>query len=265
MYRTHFGLTCHPFSKDLSPEELFISDATKELEARLLHLIDLGGIGLFTGPAGCGKTTACRKVVSLLHTGSYRAFYISNSSGCVMDLYKSIAFEFGVPVLHSRAALYRNIQLEITRLCVESHLKPILFMDEAHRLRSDVLEDLRVLTNYEMDSQNRLCLVLIGQSELRRRLTMAVHESLNQRILIRHHMNALTLQELPFYLKHLLRRAGTELPVFEEPGLEILYQSTQGLPRKVNLLAHHALTAAALARAKIVSIEHIQAALPEVA
>ena len=163
MYRAHFGLTRHPFAKDIPPEELFVSQANKELEVRLGHLIDLRGIGLITGDSGSGKTTICRKVTAGLHCGLHRVFYIPNSTGNVMDLYKSIAWELGLPTERSRAALYRTIRTEVMRLCVESHLRPLLFIDEAHHLRSDVLEELRFLTNYDMDSQNRLCLVFVGR------------------------------------------------------------------------------------------------------
>ena len=264
MYRTHFGLTQHPFGSDLSPEELYPSAAAKEVEARLAHLLDLRGIGLITGDSGSGKTTCCRKVVSGLHSGLYRVFYVPNTTGNVMDLYKSIAFELGLAVERSRATLYRAIRSEVTRLCLESRLNPVLIVDEAQHLRSDVLEDLRLLTNYEMDSQNRLCLVLVGQPELRRRIAMAVHEPLNQRIVVRHHVGGLTREEVPAYLAHLLHRAGTELPLFEPAAIEAIFQATLGLPRKINLLAHHSLTAAALARAKVVMAEHVQAAMPEV-
>jgi type II secretory pathway predicted ATPase ExeA len=107
--------------------------------------------------------------------------------------------------------------------------------------------------------------VLVGQAELRRRISMAVHEPLNQRIVVRHHLGGLSREELPSYLAHLLRLAGTELPLFEPAATEALFQATHGLPRKVNLLAHHALLAAALAKAKAASAEHVQAALPEAA
>ena len=138
-------------------------------------------------------------------------------------------------------------------------------VDEAHHLRPDVLEDLRLLTNYQMDAENRLCLLLLGQTELRRRLTMAVHEALAQRIVIRYHMTALTRDELAPYLAHRLRLAGAELPLFDAPAEEALFQATSGLPRKINLLAHHTLLAAALTRARTATAEHVQAALPEVA
>jgi type II secretory pathway predicted ATPase ExeA len=264
MYRAHFGLTRNPFDKSLAPEDMFVSAAVKELEARILCLIELRGAGLVTGDCGSGKTTVCRKATATLHTGLYRVAYVPNSSGNVLDLYKSISWELGLPTERSRAALYRAIRNEVSRLSGESHVRPILIIDEAHLLRSDVLEDLRLLTNYEMDSQNRLCLILIGQPQLRRRLGMAVHEAFNQRIVVRHHITGLTREELPAYLAHLLRRAGTELPLFEPAAIEAIFQATLGLPRKINLLAHHALTAAALGRCRVVTAEHVQAAIPEV-
>jgi type II secretory pathway predicted ATPase ExeA len=265
MYRKHFGLTRHPFSKDLAPEDLFVSAANRELEVRLTHLLDLRGIGLVTGEVGSGKTTLCRKVTSALHSGLYRVLYVPLTTGNAMDLYKCISWELGVEAERSRAALYRCIKGEVNRLCLESKIRPVLVVDEAQHLRSEVLEDLRLLTNYDMDSQNRLCLLLVGQVELRRRLGMAVHEPLSQRIVVRHHLAGLSREELPLYLAHLLRLAGTELPLFEQPALEAIFQATSGLPRKVNLLAHHGLIAAALGKAKAVTAEHIQAALPEVA
>ncbi len=179
MYRKHFGLTRHPFGKEIEPDDLFASAAGKELEACLGHLIEMRGIGLITGESGSGKTCVCRKVVTALHTGLYRVVYVSLSTGNVMDLYKTIAWEMGLPTERSRAALYRQIKNEVTRLCAEARCRPILIVDEAHNLRSEVLEDLRLLTNYQMDAENRLCLLLVGQAELRRRLGMAAYEALS--------------------------------------------------------------------------------------
>lgn len=265
MYRKHFALTRHPFGNEIEPDALFASNSTRELDVRLQHLLDLRGIGLVTGDSGSGKTCSSRKVLAALHSGLYRVLYVSLSTGNVMDLYKTISWEMGLPVERSRAALYRQIRTEVSRLSLESRCRPVLVIDEAHHLRPDLLEDLRLLTNYNMDSENRLTLLLLGQTELRRRLAMAVHEALAQRIVVRYHMAPLTRDELPDYLTHRLRLAGTELPLFEPPAQEALFQATSGLPRKLNLLAHHALLAASLARAKSVTSEHVQAALPEVA
>jgi type II secretory pathway predicted ATPase ExeA len=264
VYRKHFGFTRHPFGNEIEPDTMFPSASSAELHARLTHLLDLRGIGLVTGDSGSGKTTACRKVVTALHPGQYRVIYVSLSTGNVMDLYKTVSWEMGLAVERSRAALYRQIRIEVSRLVQETRVRPVLVVDEAHHLRPDVLEDLRLLTNYNMDSENRLCLLFLGHPELRRRLNMAVHEALAQRIVVRHHMTALTREEAPAYLRHRLRLAGTELDLFEPAAEEAIFQATSGLPRKINGLAHHSLMAAAYDRAKIVSADHVMTASAEV-
>jgi len=264
MYRKHFALTRHPFDKEIAPDELFPSPGATELEARLRYLFELRGIGLVTGEPGAGKSAVVRRATAALHPGLHRVFYVSLSTGNVMDTYKSIAWELSLPTERSRAALYRVIRSEVTRLCVEAKTRPILIIDEAQNLRPDVLEELRLLTNYEMDSVHRLTLLFVGQAELRRRIGMAVHEALNQRIVVRHHLVGLEREELHGYLVHRLRLAGTELALFEPQAVEAIYQATNGIPRKVNVLAHHALMAAAIAKAKTVGAQHVEAARSEV-
>jgi general secretion pathway protein A len=263
MYLAHFGFTHYPFERALSPDELFASSAAREAQARLAHLVELRGIGLVTGEVGSGKTTICRQLAATLHPGLHRLFYVTLSTGNVLDMYKAITWQLGVPIERNRASAYRTIHTEISRLVLESKIHPILVVDEAHHLRNEVLEDLRLLTNYAMDAERRLCLLLVGMPELRRRLRMAVHESLAQRIVVRYHLAGLSREETPDYLAHRLQLAGSTLPLFETPAIEALFQATQGLPRKLNAAAHYALSAAALAKAKQVSAEHVQAALDE--
>ena len=102
-----------------------------------------------------------------------------------------------------------------------------------------------MLTNFSMDAERRLCMLLVGLTELRRWLSMAVHESLSQRLVVRHHVGSLGRDEVDDYLVHRLRLAGCELP------------------RQINRIAHHALSAAALAKARTVDAEHMQLALDE--
>jgi type II secretory pathway predicted ATPase ExeA len=264
MYTTHFGLTRFPFEKNIAPDEVFPSAGLTEARVRLRHLVDMTGVGVITGDSGSGKSTTTRVALADLHPGLYKVIYVPLSTGNPMDMYKTIAWEMGLPTERSRAALYRQIRTEVTRLSAEARIRPLLVLDEAQALRSDVLEEMRLLTNYAMDSENRLCLVFSGQSELRRRLSMAVHEALNRRVIVRFHVPPLARDELGPYLAHLLRRAGTELPLFEPAAIEAIYQATHGLPGKVNPLAHHALMAAALAKAKTVTVDHVQAAQAEV-
>lgn len=264
MYLAHFGFTHFPFDRPLAPDELFASSVAREAQARLHHLIELRGIGLITGEVGCGKTTVCRQLAATLHPGLYRLFYVPLSTGNVLDMYKAIAWQLGLPIERNRAGAYRAIHAEVSRLVLETKIHPVLIVDEAQHLRNEVLEDLRLLTNYAMDAERRLCLLLVGLTELRRRLTMAVHESLAQRIVVRYHLAGLTREELPAYLAHRLELAGCTLPLFEPAATEALFQATQGLPRKVNRAAHYALSAAALAKTRQITPEHLQAALDEV-
>ena len=205
----------------------------------------------------------CRHVASALHPGLYRVGYVSLTTGNVLDMYKAIAWELGLPTERSRATAYRAIREEITRLVCEAKQLPVLVIDEAQHLRNDVLEDLRLLCNYEMDSQNRLCLLFVGLTELRRRLAMACHESLAQRLVVRHHLAGLDRAELDAYLAHRLRLAGCEHPLFEPPAVEALSHSTRGLPRRINRTAHYALTAAAANGARTVTAEHVEHAVVE--
>ena len=263
MYLRHFALIRLPFETPAHTDELFDSNSRREAETRLNHLIELRGIGLLTGEVGSGKTTVCRQVATALHPGLYRLCYVSLTTGNVLDMYKSIAWELGLPTERSRATAYRAIRTEVTRLVCETKQLPVLVIDEAHHLRNDVLEDLRLLCNYEMDSENRLCVLLVALTELRRRLAMAVHESLSQRLVVRHHLTGLDRDELDAYLTHRLQLAGCEIPLFEPPAIEALFQSARGLPRLVNRIAHYALTAAALNDARTVNAEHLEHAVAE--
>jgi general secretion pathway protein A len=121
VYLKHFGLTRFPFDKELAADDLFVSAGMRELATRLGHLIEMNGIGLVTGDPGSGKSCAARAMAARLHTGLYKVFYVPHATGNPMDLYKSIAWEMGLGVERSRAALYRQIRNEVTRLSTETH------------------------------------------------------------------------------------------------------------------------------------------------
>ena len=264
MYLQHFALNRFPFETPAHSDELFASQAARETATRLAHLLDLRGLGLLTGEPGCGKTSVCRQVVAGLHPGRYKVCYVALSTGSVLDTYQAIGWELGLAPAYTRASAFRALQTEITRLATEARQQPLLVFDEAQHLRSEVLEDLRLLTNFAMDAEPRLCLLLVGLTELQRRLAMAVHTSLNQRIVVRQHMAGLARAELGEYVQHRLRLAGCEVPLLEPEALEALHQAAHGLPRQINRLAHYALAAAALEQVRTVSAAHVERARGEV-
>ena len=264
MYQVHFGLKYYPFDIAPKADQLFDYAAAREVRDRLRHLLELRGIGLLTSEAGSGKTTMCRQVVSQLHPNTYRVCYVTLSTGSVLDSYNVMAHAFGLEHFYSRAAAFKAIQDEVSRLVVASRQYPVLIFDEAHHLHPTILEELRLLTNYTMDSEKRLCLLLVGLSELRRRLQlMAAHAALAQRIVIRCSMGGLTHDEVGGYINHRLQLAGCESELFDPPAIHALSLASKGLPRVLDRLTHLALVAAAQTQSRIVTADHVTIACDE--
>jgi len=259
MYLGHFSLARHPFEASIDADSLFAGQELKEAEARVRHVVERRGIGLLTGEPGCGKTSVLRRVARGLHPGRHKIVYVSLTTGSVLDSCNLIGAELGCPPAASRYQAWHGIRGQASLLVRESRQLPVLVVDEAHLLRTEVIEELRLLTNFEMDSENRLCLLLAGLTTLRRRLAMAVFESLTQRLAMQHHMSGLGRDEVGPYVETRLRLAGApaDIPLFDPAAIEALYLSSNGVPRQVNRIAHYALVAAAGDNARMATTEHV--------
>ena len=172
-------------------DRLFPGQALKEAEACIHHVIEHRGIGLLTGEPGCGKTSVLRRVAASLHPGRHKLVHVALTTGSVRDSCNLIGAELGCPPAASRYQAWTAIRTQVSSLITESRKQPILIVDEAHLLRTEVIEELRLLTNFETDADNRLCLLFAGLTTLRRRLTMTVFDSLTQRLAMQHHMASL--------------------------------------------------------------------------
>jgi type II secretory pathway predicted ATPase ExeA len=264
MYRPFYGFARSPFERDLPPDQLFRAPALDELHARLCYLVETRGVGQLHSEPGCGKTTALRRLRESLHPDQVRVLYIHDTAVNAGDLYRQLALELGIEPEWSRALTFRAIQQEIARLAKERRLTVFLVIDEAHRLRADVLAELPLLTNFEWDSGARLALLLCGQSGLRQRLRMADLEALAQRITVRCALRGVDRDTTRLYLEHRLRVAGVDRAVFSEPAIEALFNASGGVFRRIDALAHNALSAGAVARARIVDADHVLTAAEEI-
>ena len=214
---------------------MFVSAAMRELDARLGHLIEMSGIGLVTGDSGSGKSTACRAMAARLHTGLYKVFYVPLSTGNPMDLYKSIAWEMGLPTERSRAALYRQIRNEVTRLGDRGAHPPRAHPRRgpracaatcSRRCACSPTTRWTPRTASACSSAARPSCAAASAWPCTRRSASASSSATTCR--------RSRATRLGAYLTHLLRRAGTELPLFEPAAVEAIFQATQGLPRKIN-------------------------------
>lgn len=264
-YLRHFALTRYPFETSIEADRLFPGQALKEAEARIEHVIERRGIGLLTGEPGCGKTSVLRRVAAGLHPGRHTLIYVALTTGSVLDSCNLIGAELGCPPAVSRYQAWTAIRGQISRLITESRQCPVLVVDEAHLLRTEVIEELRLLTNFEMDADSRLCLLFVGLTTLRRRLALAVFESLTQRLAMQHHMNGLARDEIEPYLQARLTLAGApaDLPLFEPAAIEAMSLSSNGIPRLVNRIAHYALIAAHGENARMANADHVAQATAE--
>ena len=133
--------------------------------------------------------------------------------------------------------------LIIRRWCSGKQAAQVIIMDEAQHLRNDALEDLRLLTNYETGSENWLCLLFVGLTQLRRCVHMSVHELLDQRIVLHYHLSALARGRISEHVIYLLRVADCNLPWFAPATVKEISHAKQAMPHEVNRMAHYALLA----------------------
>lgn len=255
MYTQTFGLKLDPFSIAPDPRFLFMSDRHREALAHLMWGVagpgvtaggSGGGFVLLTGDIGAGKTTICRCFLQQI-PARCNVGYIFNPKLSVIELLESICEEFHV-ALPPDKAVFPTAKAYIDTL--NTHLLDrhgagetcVLIIDEAQNLSSEVLEQLRLLTNLETNERKLLQIVLIGQPELRGMLARPELEQLAQRVTARCHLNALNLAETRQYIAHRLAVAGLVgvLP-FDAPALKRIHELTRGVPRRINLLCGRAL------------------------
>ena len=255
MYSEHFGLSADPFSIAPDPRYLFMSERHREALAHLLYGVGVGehavggGFVLLTGDIGTGKTTICRcfleQIPPLCHVA-----YIFNPKLTAIELLQSICEEFhiSVPKANAQSASAKDYIDALNTFLLQSHAaghSSVLIIDEAQNLHSEVLEQLRLLTNLETNERKLLQIVLIGQPELRTMLARPELEQLAQRVIARFHLDALNPAESLQYIEHRLAIAGyTGALPFDPRAVQRIHQLTGGVPRRINLLCGRALLGA---------------------
>ncbi|HEY8973036.1 MAG TPA: AAA family ATPase [Burkholderiaceae bacterium] len=252
MYAPFFGLKQKPFSIAPDPRYLFMSERHREALAHLLYGVQGGGgFVLLTGEIGAGKTTVCRCFLEQIPARCNVA-YIFNPKLSALELLVTVCHEFGIKFPPLTAAGtppgVKDYVDGLNEYLLRTHAvgqNNVLIIDEAQNLSSDVLEQLRLLTNLETSERKLLQIVLIGQPELRVMLARPELEQLAQRVIARYHLDALTEKETAQYIAHRLAVAGLKgaLP-FDGGALRRIHQLTRGIPRRINLLCDRALLGA---------------------
>ncbi len=235
-YRQFHNLTGPAFGKAVARQHLLVYPQLVELEADLEELLVEGGVGLLTGELGIGKTTALRHFLGGLEERSCQVAY-QGSTRHATALLESLVEALGVAPARQRAALLRQLSTLCARTWHEQRKRTLIVVDDAHLLEDDLLEDLRLLTNFEMDAVDPLIILLLGHPALRCRLRKPVHLALLDRVRMQYRLEGLSRDETNEYIELHMRQAGGKGDVFTPEGKAAVFEHAQGIPRRINTLA----------------------------
>lgn len=265
MFTQHFGLKFNPFTKEIDEKHLFDSGDFKELESRLFHMTRTRGFFLLTADAGVGKTTALRRFAGSLNTGLYRVCYSAISSLTVMDFYRAMITLMGSVPEYTKVKMFEQIQGLVMASYHEKRITPVFIIDEAQSLSNGVLEDLRMIFNFKMDSENPFILIIAGHHTIRNRLQLTAHQALRQRFLGNYHMSGLSGEETGEYISSRLSAAGAlNTDVFALSAVESIHNMSSGSPRLVNNLADASLKLAAIGNIDSIDGETVRNAAKDI-
>ena len=245
MYETFFGLDEPPFRLTPDPRYLFLSRRHREALGHLAFGIrDGAGFVAITGEIGAGKTTLLRSILREADPGTQYA-YVMNPVLTGVELLEEINHELGIREKGGRRELLGALN-EYLLAQKAADQKVVIVVDEAQALDGGILEQLRMLSNFETETSKLLQIVLVGQPELRELLARPELVQLNQRITVRFHLTALDRAETAEYVRHRLAVAsgGPVREIFTAGALKRIYQHARGLPRLINQLCHRALLVA---------------------
>ena len=245
MYKAFFGLRTNPFGVNPDPKFLYVMPHIKEALACLHYGIRTRkGFIVLTGEVGTGKTTLLKTALASLSEARLATSYLFNPRLDVLDFFEFLLTDFGIS-FSSRTK--GHMLLRLNQWLLERFRAgeiAVIVVDEAQHLSSELLEEIRLLTNLETSTEKLVQIVLAGQPELEKKLCEVSARQLRQRVTLLCRTRALTREETRSYLAERLRIAGATAPVFSPEAADAIYAYTKGIPRTINLLSEHTLITA---------------------
>ncbi len=244
MYAAYFGLKENPFSLSPEPRYLFLSEQHRDaLNCLVYGIQERKGFVLLAGDIGMGKTTICRSLLSSLDN-SVETALIFNTAVDELDLLETILGEYGIDIQGKSKTkkYYIDILNEFLLKNFAAGKTAVLLIDEAQNLSHGVLEQIRMLSNLETETEKLIQIILIGQPEIKTTLMLPALRQLNERITVRYDLKPLSLREVRDYIMHRLAIAqGPGSLTFTTGAFSLIYNFSEGIPRRINALCDRAL------------------------
>jgi len=244
--RAHFAFTKVPFGKSMWAAQMFDSSSQREVLHGLHMWTEVKGLGLVTGPSGVGKSITLRRYVQDLDDVRFHVVEFTYLPSTVNGFLRSLCRSLGLPMRLHSTDLFDAAQRYLASYENDVGKHPILLIDDAEGLRPDVLDTIRRLTCFDLDSDDRFSVLLSGTDALIPLLADASLVSMRSRFLFTCTLRPFGLEDTVNYIRFHLQRSELDPKIFTEPAIKRLFQASQGRPRNINQLAIQALIQAAV-------------------
>lgn len=257
MFETHFGLTATPFRKDVPAMALFPSRLHQDILGRLTYAIAHCQIVCLCGETGTGKSTLLRALLAQQSPARYRFLHLPQPPRTPRELWTDLLQALGADVPWTMTEARSRVRRQLAE-SAEAGRIPVLILDDAQEIPTAMLEELRLLTAFDLDAKPVFALLLAGHPELARHVRKRGLEALAQRVELWCQLVGLDRDETGHYLQHHLELAGCEKPIFAPDGVLAIFQATKGVPRAINRLATACLHHAAAQRLDLVGADTVE-------
>jgi len=240
MYLEHWGLKEFPFENVPDPRFFYLSHNHEEALSRLLYAVKMKkGGAMLSGEIGCGKTTLTKVCIQELSGDHYNICLIVNPKLEALEFLQEVVYQLGITeVPETKVKCLRVLNDRMTEN-MRSNRETLLMVDEAQLLNPATLEEIRLLLNAQLNDRFLITIILFGQPELRE--TIRTVQQIDQRIPIKYHLAPFDLEDTARYVVFRLQRAGREKSLFTQSAIEGIYETSKGVPRKINNLCDLAL------------------------
>jgi len=252
MFNEFYGFVNTPFTRSTPVPHLYRDNQNNELIERLKHAAGHQLFAALTGECGCGKTTLLRRLADELSDTKYKLMYLSDSKLTPRNFYKGVLEQLGFEAKFYRGDAKRQLHKEIEIIKGVYGLLPVVVIDEAHLLDKEMLEEVRFLLNFKMDSQSPMALILSGQAELSEKFRLQSYMAIRQRIDIQCNMDRMDRAQTGEFIKSQLAYAQSTSGIFSDAAIDDIFKFSSGTARMINKICTHALIYGAQNRKSII-------------